>query len=99
MDRRNIGSDFTDFLREEGILDEVRDIGKPTMAKNESIKGEVESVLSSPNLVEVTDRERAVLRTVLYRDFTAKLAHGGLGPLLSLTPDETEVLVGFLRRV
>lgn len=69
------------------------------MAKNDPVKGEVEVTPPFPKLIEVSQDEAAVLRAVLYRDFSSKLAHGGLGPLLSLAPSETAVLIAFLNRI
>lgn len=47
----------------------------------------------------ITVEEKDVLKKVLDRQRTSAVVHGGLKSLLSLTDDESAVLLAFLRRV
>ncbi len=47
----------------------------------------------------LTSEERVVLKTILDRDRTAKLMHGGLKSLLTLTDDQATTLIRFLERI
>jgi acetolactate synthase regulatory subunit len=47
----------------------------------------------------VSDAERKVLKTVLDRDRTGKIVHGGLKALLNLTDEDAHVLISFLKRI
>lgn len=55
--------------------------------------------LPKRRMVEVSDAEHSVLKKVLDRDRTAKLVHGGLKSLLTLTDEEASVLLNFLDRI
>jgi len=49
--------------------------------------------------IDITPEERTVLKKVLERETTAKVAHGGLKGLLSLNDSDTGILLGFLKRI
>jgi hypothetical protein len=50
-------------------------------------------------MVELADSEVEVLRTLLDRDRTSKIVHGGLKSLLNFSDREAETLLNFLRRI
>lgn len=50
-------------------------------------------------LISVDDAEVDALRAVLKRDSTCRPVHAGLVHLLSLSPSQGDVLLGFLRRI
>jgi acyl-coenzyme A synthetase/AMP-(fatty) acid ligase len=49
--------------------------------------------------VEITEAERQVLKRLLDRERTARIVHGGLESLLTLSRDDVATLLGFLDRI
>lgn len=47
----------------------------------------------------ISDEEHRVLKTLLDRDRTSRIVHGGLKSLLGLSDDDVSVLLTFLDRI
>lgn len=70
---------------------------EPTGIKGKSELGEL--VVTLGTSVLITDAERVVLKTILDRDRTSRIVHGGLKSLLQLSDEEVKALLGFLDRI
>lgn len=57
------------------------------------------TVESPVRMIEVSDEEVAVLRTVLSRESISRPSYNGLRQLLSLSPIESDILLAFLRKI
>lgn len=79
--------------------------GNPSMTPFEKIEFpkimtiDPNPIMKEGKRVELADSELTVLKTLLDRDRTSKQVHGGLKSILSLSDDETEILLNFLRRI
>lgn len=71
--------------------------GESTGFKGKSELGEL--VVSVGTSVLITDAEREVLKTVLDRDRTSRVVHGGLKSILQLSDEDAKTLLGFLDRI
>lgn len=56
-------------------------------------------IMEEGTRVEIARVEMDVLKKLLDRDRTARLVHGGLKSLLTLSDDDEAILLNFLRRI